>query len=126
MTAAQKAEEKRAAEIERGRREVILEWSSVELIHERGDLPVYTSTPRMLITGKTVACWGFYLVLTIQVSASSKIRDELQSVLRISLEKASQLAGCLGRYLAAGTTHVIKLRDSCLPYIHELLTNNSD
>lgn len=85
--AIQKMEEKRAAEIERGRREVILERSSGELIHEPGALPVYTSTPRMLITGKTVACWGFYLVLTIQVSASSKIRDELRSVLRTSLDK---------------------------------------
>jgi len=48
-------EEKRAEEIERGRREVILERSSGEVIHEPGALPVCTSTPRMLITGKTVA-----------------------------------------------------------------------
>jgi len=47
-------EEKRAEEIERGRREVILERSSREIIHEPGALPVCTSTPRMLITGKTV------------------------------------------------------------------------
>ncbi len=48
-------EEKRAQEIERGRREVILERSSGEVIHESGALPVCTSTPRMLITGKIVA-----------------------------------------------------------------------
>ena len=53
--AVRKMEEKRAEEIERGRREVILERSSGEVIHEPGGLPVCTSIPRMLITGKTVA-----------------------------------------------------------------------
>jgi hypothetical protein len=49
-------EEKRAEEIERGQREVILERSSGNIIHEPRALPMCTSTPRMLITGKTVAC----------------------------------------------------------------------
>ena len=48
-------EEKRAQEIERGREEVALERSAKEVIHEPGALPVCTSTPRMLITGKTIA-----------------------------------------------------------------------
>lgn len=47
-------EEKRAEEIERGRREVILEQSRGEIIHEPRTLPVYISIPRMLITGKTI------------------------------------------------------------------------
>jgi hypothetical protein len=46
--------EKRAKEIKRGRREVILERSSREVIYKPRALPVYTSTPRMLITNKTV------------------------------------------------------------------------
>lgn len=53
--AVQNMEEKRAQEIERGRREIILERPSAEIIHESGALPVCTNTPRMLITGKTVA-----------------------------------------------------------------------
>ncbi len=56
--AVQKMEEKRAEEIERGRREVFLERSSGEIIHEPGGLPVCTSTPRMLITGRTIAFLG--------------------------------------------------------------------
>jgi hypothetical protein len=54
--AVRKMEEKRAEQIERGRREVILERSSGAITHEPGALPVCTSTPRMLITGKTIAC----------------------------------------------------------------------
>ncbi|KAH6667734.1 hypothetical protein B0J14DRAFT_675578 [Halenospora varia] len=71
IEAVQKMEEKRAREIERGREEVFLERPSREIIHESGALPVYTNTPRMLIT----------------VSASIKIRDELRSILRTSLNK---------------------------------------
>ncbi|CZR52131.1 uncharacterized protein PAC_02008 [Phialocephala subalpina] len=69
--AVRKMEEKRAKEIERGREEVVLERPVGEIIHEPGALPVCTSTPRMLIT----------------VSASTKIRDELRSILRTSLDK---------------------------------------
>ncbi len=54
--AVRKMKEKRAEEIERGRREVILERSSSEIIHEPGALPVCISIPRILIIGKTVAC----------------------------------------------------------------------
>jgi hypothetical protein len=54
--AVRKMEEKRAKEIERGRREVYLERSSGEGIHEPGALPVCANTPRMLITGKDVVC----------------------------------------------------------------------
>jgi hypothetical protein len=53
--AVQIMEEKRAEEIERGRREIILEQSSREITQESEGLPVCTRTPRMLITGKTVA-----------------------------------------------------------------------
>jgi len=47
-------EEKRALEIERGRREIILEQSSRGIIHKSRALPVCTNTPRMLIIGKTI------------------------------------------------------------------------
>ena len=46
--------EKRAKEIERGQREVILERSSREVIYKPKALPMCTSTPRMLIIGKTI------------------------------------------------------------------------
>jgi hypothetical protein len=85
--AIQKMEEKRAAEIERGRREVILERSSQKLIYESEIMPVYTSTPKMLITGKAVARGMFSPELTIRVSASSKIRDELRHVLQSFLDR---------------------------------------
>ena len=48
---------------------------------------MYTSTPRILITGKAVAYGIFSPELTIRVSASSKIRDELRYVLRSCLDK---------------------------------------
>jgi hypothetical protein len=52
--AIEEMEKKRAEEKERGRREII-ERVNVETIHESGTLPVYTRTPRMLITGKIIA-----------------------------------------------------------------------
>ncbi|MAD82050.1 MAG: hypothetical protein CL912_03725 [Deltaproteobacteria bacterium] len=52
----------RAKEIERGRRRVILGNPEDEVFHEPDALPVYESTPRMLITGMRAACQEVYYV----------------------------------------------------------------
>ena len=80
-------EEKRAEQIERGREEVMLERPSREVIHEPGALPVCINTSRMLITGKNVVYQDFVVVLIMLVSASTKFRDELRSILRASLDR---------------------------------------
>ena len=52
----------RAKEVERGRRRVILGNPEDEVFHEPDALPVYSSTPRMLITGKRAAYQEVYYV----------------------------------------------------------------
>jgi hypothetical protein len=54
--AVERIEKKRAEEKATGRSEIggIMEQPNEETIHELGDLPVCTRTPRMFITGKIV------------------------------------------------------------------------
>ncbi len=56
--AVERIEKKRAEEKAIGRREIsgTMEQPNNETVHELGDLPVCTRTPRMLVTGKSVIC----------------------------------------------------------------------
>ena len=73
--AVEEMEKKRAEEKEIGREEIIygrMEQPNKETIHESGNLPVCTRTPRMLITGKSV----IYQSLTLCTNKSKYLHQQ--------------------------------------------------